>query len=262
MESHSGSIFYYLLLLPFLVFPYFLNFFKGLRRSFAEKKQLDLFCLVWFLWVLVFFSFSSTKLPHYLVYGLTPVVYFIEKNTNLLSSQTYGLSNFLAHTLMLLFYLCLPFLLEYAYSLDPSMEASSLFIEEFSGNYLFIGSCILGVLVIFILLRAKYKYVVGLRFMALFQAFLLIIFVIPSAVKVMQADLKSLGIYAKENSISFAVNRINKPTLSFYSGTNYLRDIQDSEYFITRIDKVDIQSYEVIQKRGNYVLLRQRYDEN
>ena len=189
-------------------------------------------------------------------------MYFIEKNTNLFSSQTYGLSSFLAHTLMLLFYLCLPFLLEYAYSLDPSMEASSLFIEEFSGNYLFIGSCILGVLVIFILLRAKYKYVVGLRFMALFQAFLLIIFVIPSAVKVMQADLKSLGIYAKENSISFAVNKINKPTLSFYSGTNYLRDIQDSEYFITRIDKVDIQSYEVIQKRGNYVLLRQRYDEN
>lgn len=68
--------------------------------------------------------------------------------------------------------------------------------------------------------------------------------------------------YAKTNNISFAVNRINKPTLSFYSSTNYLRDIEDSEYFITRIDKVDIQRYEVIQKRGNYVLLRQKYDEN
>ena len=59
-----------------------------------------------------------------------------------------------------------------------------------------------------------------------------------------------------------AVNKINKPTLSFYSGTNYLRDIESSEYFITRIDKVDIQRYEVIQKRGNYVLLRQRDNES
>ena len=163
---------------------------------------------------------------------------------------------------MLLFYLSLPFLFEYVYNLDPSMEASPIFIKEFSGNYLFIGSCILGLLLIFILLRAKHKYVKGLQFMALFQAFLLTIFIIPSAIKVMQADLKSLGIYAKTNNISFAVNRINKPTLSFYSGTNYLRDIEDSEYFITRIDKVDIQRYEVIQKRGNYILLRQKYDEN
>ena len=262
MESHSGSVFYYLLLLPFLVFPYFVNFLKGLRRSFAEKKPIDLFCLIWFSWVLVFFSFSSTKLPHYLVYGLTPVVYFIEKNTALLSNRHYSLNNFLAHSLMLLFYLGLPFLFEYVYNLDPSMEASPMFIKEFSGNLLFIGSCILGVLVIFILLRAKYKYVKGLQFMALFQVFLLTIFVIPSAVKVMQADLKSLGIYAKTNNISFAVNKINKPTLSFYSSTNYLRDFEDSEYFITRIDKVDIQRYEVIQKRGNYVLLRQKYDEN
>jgi hypothetical protein len=262
MESHSGSVFYYLLLLPFLVFPYFLNFLKGFRRSFAEKKPIDLFCLIWFLWVLVFFSFSSTKLPHYLVYGLTPVVYFIEKNTALLSNRHYSLNNFLAHALMLLFYLSLPFLFEYVYNLDPSMEASPIFIKEFSGNYLFIGSCILGLLLIFILLRAKYKYVKGLQFMALFQAFLLTIFIIPSAIKVMQADLKSLGIYAKTNNINFAVNRINKPTLSFYSGTNYLRDIEDSEYFITRIDKVDIQRYEVIQKRGNYILLRQKYDES
>ncbi len=43
MESHSGSVFYYLLLLPFLVFPYFLNFLKGLRRSFAEKKNLSIY---------------------------------------------------------------------------------------------------------------------------------------------------------------------------------------------------------------------------
>ena len=34
----------------------------------------------WFLWVLLFFSISSTKLPHYLLYGITPLFILMALN--------------------------------------------------------------------------------------------------------------------------------------------------------------------------------------
>lgn len=256
MESHSGSIFYYLMLLPLLVFPYFLNLINGIRRALSEIKPIDIFCLVWFFWVFIFFSFSSTKLPHYLIYGLTPAIYFIEKHFSTNGNKAYRISNFIPHALMFIIYASVPFLFEYVFNLDPSNEASTYYIQQFSSNYAYLIFCGAGIVYLFFLVKAKVKLVKGIRFTALFQAFLLSVFILPAAAKVMQADLKALGLYAKENNIEFSVNRINKPTLSYYSNSDYLRDKEDMEYFISRIDKVEISNFEIIKRQGNYVLLR------
>lgn len=67
MEGHSGPIFYYLALLPGLVFPWTAAVLVALRVAWRRRRE----PAVWFLWSwflpgLVMFSSVSTKLPHYL----------------------------------------------------------------------------------------------------------------------------------------------------------------------------------------------------
>ena len=74
MESHGGFIGYYFILLPFVLAP-FTRHATVLFTTF-KYRQLDfssLFLGLWFLVTLVLFSFSHTQLPHYLLYGLTPL---------------------------------------------------------------------------------------------------------------------------------------------------------------------------------------------
>ncbi len=74
MESHGGKLWYYLLALPIIVLP----FMAWLGPVFAQIKHWQtqprtLYLLLWFGVVFVLFSTSKTQLPHYLLYGCTPL---------------------------------------------------------------------------------------------------------------------------------------------------------------------------------------------
>ena len=74
LEGHAGAWFYYLLLLPLLLFPWSALLLPVLGRwREAWRQPLPRFLLLWAGFVLVFFSGSGTKLPHYLLYGFTPL---------------------------------------------------------------------------------------------------------------------------------------------------------------------------------------------
>ncbi|PCK06171.1 MAG: glycoside hydrolase, partial [Alteromonadaceae bacterium] len=80
MEGHGGSPLYYVLLLPVLLAPFSVQFFR-LFREIKIAKNIDIdkvdaltvYLLTWFGLTLLLFSFSETQLPHYLLYGMTPV---------------------------------------------------------------------------------------------------------------------------------------------------------------------------------------------
>ena len=74
MESHGGSVFYYVLLLPVILLPFsglLFRLAKELPR--ARGNLLPTFLWSWFLLVLAIFSFSGTQLPHYILYGMSPL---------------------------------------------------------------------------------------------------------------------------------------------------------------------------------------------
>lgn len=74
MEGHSGSVFYYVPMVLLALVPYTSVFIKLLAKIGALlKRDLELYMLLWFLFVFVFFSVSDTKLPHYILYGFTGV---------------------------------------------------------------------------------------------------------------------------------------------------------------------------------------------
>lgn len=75
ISSHGGPPYYYLGVLALGFFPWAAFLPRSLYKGFSEYRQktggLYLFCTIWFIFVLVFFSISSTKLPNY-IFPLMP----------------------------------------------------------------------------------------------------------------------------------------------------------------------------------------------
>jgi 4-amino-4-deoxy-L-arabinose transferase-like glycosyltransferase len=75
LEGHSGSGLYYVALIPVLMLPWSALLLPVLARvKPLWADPLARYLLGWAGFVLVFFSFSGTKLPHYALYGVTPLV--------------------------------------------------------------------------------------------------------------------------------------------------------------------------------------------
>lgn len=75
LEGHSGSLFYYVVVLPLLLLPWtpLALAVAGRALRIWRQDRLGRFLLGWAAFVLVFFSFSGTKLPHYVLYGVSPI---------------------------------------------------------------------------------------------------------------------------------------------------------------------------------------------
>ncbi len=74
MEGHGGHVWYYLVAAPLVVMPFagwLASLLAHLREDWADP--LRRFLWIWFAVVFVLFSFSNTQLPHYLLYGCTPL---------------------------------------------------------------------------------------------------------------------------------------------------------------------------------------------
>ncbi len=78
LEGHGGrhwyNRLYYLVLLPGLLLPWSGLLPAVVRDAVRERTDpLTGYLVLWFGFVFVFFSLSGTQLPHYLLYGMTPV---------------------------------------------------------------------------------------------------------------------------------------------------------------------------------------------
>jgi len=74
LEGHSGGPLYYAIVLPIVMLPWapvLVRVLVGARGTWRDP--LGAWLLLWAAFVLVFFSLSGTKLPHYVLYGLTPL---------------------------------------------------------------------------------------------------------------------------------------------------------------------------------------------
>jgi len=75
LEGHAGSLFYYLEVLPAAMMPWApLLVPIALRLRARWREPVNRFLLLWLAFVVVFFSLSGTKLPHYVLYGFTPLM--------------------------------------------------------------------------------------------------------------------------------------------------------------------------------------------
>jgi 4-amino-4-deoxy-L-arabinose transferase-like glycosyltransferase len=78
LQSHGGSLVYYLPVVLIASLPHtglFLRIFTRLKTLWRDDLQCYL--LLWFAFVFVFFSLSGTKLPHYVLYGMSGIFVLI-----------------------------------------------------------------------------------------------------------------------------------------------------------------------------------------
>ncbi len=74
MEGHAGGLLYFVVLLPLLWLPWSGLLVPVVRRiGFHWAEESSRFFLLWAGFVVVFFSLSGTKLPHYVLYANVPL---------------------------------------------------------------------------------------------------------------------------------------------------------------------------------------------
>jgi 4-amino-4-deoxy-L-arabinose transferase-like glycosyltransferase len=218
MENHSGPWWYYLPAILLMAFPFAYTLLQPLTRlSTLRASPFHRFLITWFVFVVFFFSLSATKLPHYILYGLTPLYILSAVH---LKNQVDLRPVYIPLLVYVLMMLALPYLVSYFL---PYMENSAL--GETLGNpdlYL-PGNYYLILLIILICtawLMADHRWSTQGR---LLSAGIITIFttselLIPMVGKIQQEPIREAGRIAAKYQTETVMWRINHPSFSVYSG--------------------------------------------
>lgn len=258
LEGHGGSLLYYIpvLLVGLLPFSMILgNLVRHVREN--RNDSLVRFLLVWFGFVFLFFSFSGTKLPHYVIYGYTPL--FVLGGV---AMAHYPLKRtFLVPPLLLLGLLALlPVLLELDVLPIRDAFAASIIqggLEEFDSTY-FAG---LGLLALLLSLGWLKSHSAQNRLLLLAFSYIITInyVVMPVVAAIKQSPIKEAGLLAKQQGWSAAMYKINTPTfLVYYEGlAPRTDDITGYDAVLTKsIYLPKLPPYEILYQKHGIALVK------
>ncbi|MBK1705052.1 ArnT family glycosyltransferase [Halochromatium glycolicum] len=239
-HGHDGFPGYYFVMLPLVLLPFtgwFLSLLPRLRRLWAD--DLDRFLLLWFVTVFVVFSFSGTKLPHYLVYGITPLFILMARHRDALTNRWLA---FLPPLLFVTVIVALPELLGLFAARAERAHEQAMFEqgrEVLDLGYRF-GTWV-GLLVILALLRwppiALWQRLV---LVGVVQTLLVFGLLVPAVFAVMQEPVKQAGLLARQLDRPTVVYRTSMPSFSVYRDaiTPETDQPQVGQLVFLRVDKL------------------------
>lgn len=264
MHGHGGFIGYYLVLLPVILLPFsgwLLRLLPGIRGAWADP--LDRFLWIWFGVVFVFFSFSGTKLPHYLLYGATPLFILMARHRAVL------VESWLAWLPPLLFFgvlIALPWLVDLAQS--EAHKAHEIALLEsartlLDGAYLAVALGALGGLLLLVVWTRPplwQRLVVA----GLLQTLVVYGALVPRVLEVMQGPVKEAALLARQLDLPTVVFRTSMPSFSVYrEAITPDRIPRPGELVFLRVDKLPLLARELpdlrqdlIYRRGPVALVR------
>ncbi|MFZ4524600.1 MAG: ArnT family glycosyltransferase [Chlorobium sp.] len=239
-EGHSGSLFYYVPVIILGLMPFTGLFFTVLFKAkvlFSDSTNRFLF--IWFGFVFLFFSLSGTKLPHYMIYGYTPLFILMARA---LPSSSHPWRFVLWPLLLLAGLASLPLFLERALPEinDAYIKALLAGATELMGEtYLFVViACIVGVTAIQFLphFSAGGKMVAtGLVFSLLINFYLM-----PLAGKLLQEPVKEASLLAKKEHYKIVMWKTYNPSFLVYSESFVeKRSPKPGEIVLTTVKQLD-----------------------
>jgi len=240
MEGHSGSLFYYLPVVLIGIMPstgLLPTLFVKIREKLTDP--LYRFCLIWFGFVFIFFSLSGTKLPHYMIYGYTPL--FILLGTELANARKPWLHALWPAGLLLIFAV-LPLVLK---MVIPSVENLFIraqllgFLEQMNtGRFslLMTGAAVLCMLLQMIpVLAPSLRFILGGAVLTI--SFNLI--AMPIAARVMQEPVKQAALLARAKGLKVVMWKVFYPSFLVYSGSLVeRRHPEPGDVVLTSIDRL------------------------
>lgn len=239
-EGHGGDWYYYLLVLPLIALPYsgclliLIRNFKNLLRN-----PLDRFLLLWFVVVFVLVSFSQTQLPHYVLYGYTPLVILIARHAALFDGKNWLLA------LGLLFFVLTGALIGLVHfaAIEANSSYDYLLLEtakaELDGT--FVGALGLALISIMALLASRNSVLVKLAGIGAIQTLFVSLLLLPALGTIQQDAIKEAALFAKREGLTPVAYGINQPSFSVYAEQITPREASPKldQVIFTRIDKTD-----------------------
>lgn len=248
-EGHGGNPFYYLLVAPLILLPFtgWLLAIAGRVVAAARARSPGLvegdglferFLLIWFVVVFVFFSFSGTQLPHYLVYGCTPLFLLLARHR--LAERRW--LAFLPPILFALLLGALPVLLGIAAERSKRPLESLLLADlqtAFNGDLARAASAGLLVVLLGLAFWRRLPAWQGLVLAGLVQGGVLFGVVAPAIVGATQGPVRAAAAFAAAQPAPVVAWRIYQPSFSVYrrAVTPY-RLPQAGELVLTRSDRL------------------------
>ncbi len=216
MQGHGGKLWYYVAALPLIVLP-FTALLPGTFARLRKPDPLDVFLLLWFAFVFLFFSFSGTQLPHYLLYGCTPLFVLFGRAWNRLPAKFWTLLPALLFTLLLA---SLPWVLPLVpLDSDRPYEAGivSLAARSFGLDYMILSGAVL-IIILVLLFRRRTAAWQALLGAGLALSMLVWFGFIPVLAAAQQLPVREAALRAKELGTSTVSYRTFLPTFSVYRG--------------------------------------------
>jgi len=270
MEGHAGSLFYYLEILPVAMMPWTpLLVPIALHLRARWREPLGRFLLLWLGFVLVFFSMSGTKLPHYVLYGFTPLV--------LLAAQELVVAKWpvrlgLCATILAVVALgaASPWIASYAAASTHDPLYRTLLSSAPMAPWVWL-SVPIGLLVFALTIwvpnvRNYITEAEGAVFAALLSAGWMVLAVLPWWGNTMQDPIRTLArtvpiaqmtLLDRQRIVQW---RLHQPSIAFYLNQVAERaDPVNGDWALTRIDRIkpeELARLEVVQQVRGYALVR------
>jgi 4-amino-4-deoxy-L-arabinose transferase-like glycosyltransferase len=277
LQGHGGSLLYYVPAILVLLLPYtglFLRTLPGLPQlrylwrwqrpraqppdtSPLEAFPLDTFLWCWFVFVFVFFSLSGTKLPHYLLYGATPLFLLMARRRNALRSN---LLAFLPPLVFLGRVAALPRLLQrFAPGIRNQYVREALGRPEAFGPTWQAAAVLLLAAALGLALWRGVSTWRRLAAAALLCSAALGGLLLPALAELQQGPVKEAALLARRAGWPVHSWRINVPSFSFYRGavTPATRQPRPGQIILTRSDALaGLGPVQFLYRKGGVVLVR------
>ena len=259
MEKHGGSLWYYIPVLLLGISPstaLLVPVFRKIRSLLTDP--LNSYLLTWFGFVFIFFSLSGTKLPHYIIYGYTPL--FILMAQGLHSFRRAFLINFWPAAVLVLLAFAPLIIGQIRTGInDPYIYAlvdSGIDLMDSSNHTLLLSLAAAAVTGI--------SFVPGLsvlkRFIAGGAIFCLAVnlHIMPLAARLLQEPVKEAALITKERGYKIVMWKINNPSFLVYSETlTERREPEPGEIVLTNVKYLEkLRNPIVIYEKNGIVLAK------
>ena len=263
VSGHAGSLLYYFPVVLLLTLP-----FTALLVPVAQRirdvwrDDLQLYLLLWFVFVFLFFSISGTKLPHYLLYGYTGLVLLMAVHGFDVKAAFWPLVPVLGFFFALL---ALPYGVHYGLGHVADAyyrEVLEAALERFDTFY-FAFLAVLSALVVFAMLEHATPLPRKFAVFGLAAVASLSTLVVPTIGFAQQGSIKEAAILCREQHLNAVLWRLNAPSFSVYRGApTPSRDPRPGDVIVTKANRLTelppALGYDLLYSKHGIVLARIR----
>ncbi len=257
MERHGGGWYYYIVVMLIGLLPFTPAAVKGLA-SLKQMLRDDLtrYLLLWFGFVFLFFSLSGTKLPHYVIYGYTPLFIFGAM------AMHAGIAKRWLIWPVVIFLTILLFFPEIALFLKPHIRdhLAQVLIDHvydgFGKNYRVI--LFIAIAAILSTLSSEFSRRATLIVIAFAFSLAINYALLPSYGKLMQQPVKEAALLAKKEHYPVHMYKVNMPSFNlYYEGLVSKEKPKSGDIVFTKVTSLkDLGSYDTLYRKNAFALVR------